>query len=104
MPRRGVRGVTGLTSAAVLLAALLGPPSASAEPRLAGTFDLTGTPQEITRGPDGNMWVTISSVGNSLAKIEPDGTVSEYDPAAVSSPEGIVSGRDGNLWVTQSAE
>ena len=93
-----------LASSLALVAALLGPPAAGAEPRLAGTFDLTGKPGQIARGSDGNMWVTISGGGNTLAKIEPDGTITEYDPAAVGSPEGIVSGRDGNLWLTQNNE
>ena len=50
------------------------------------------------------MWVTISGGGNSLAKIEPNGDVTEYDPAALNGPVGIVSGRDGNLWLTQPNE
>jgi streptogramin lyase len=99
-----VRRRTALASSLVLGAVLLGPPASDAKPRLAGTFDLTGTPEDIARGPDGNMWVTLSGGGNSLAKIEPGGGVTEYDPAAIGTPEGITTGQDGNLWVTQANE
>jgi virginiamycin B lyase len=91
-------------SVMAVAAALVGAQPAGAEPRLAGTFDLSGPPGQITRGSDGNMWVTISGGGNSLAKIEPNGDVTEYDPVAVGNPEGIVSGRDGNIWLTQANE
>jgi streptogramin lyase len=77
---------------------------ADAAPRLAGTFDLSGTSGHITRGPDGNIWVTISGsgLGNTLARIQPNGAVTEYAPAAVVNPVGITSGPDGNLWLTRT--
>jgi virginiamycin B lyase len=90
-----------ILSALVLLAI---PAVAEANPRLAGTFDLSGQPKLITKGPDGNIWVTItgSGLGNSLARIKPNGAVKEYDPAAVVNPNGITSGPDGNLWLTRN--
>ncbi|MEO8091462.1 MAG: hypothetical protein ABI726_01980 [bacterium] len=88
----------------ILLAGLLGPAAADAKPRLAGTFALSGTPGQITRGSDGNVWVTISGsgLGNDLARIKPNGNVTEYSPAALVNPVGITSGPDGNLWLTRN--
>jgi streptogramin lyase len=88
------------------MGALAAPAVADAKPRLAGTFALTGTPEDIARGPDGNMWVTISgsSQNNDLARIEPNGDVTEYNPLAFNGPEGITTGQDGNLWATQPNE
>ena len=80
------------------------PNVADAKPRLAGVFDLSGTPERIATGPDGNTWVTLSnsSEDNTLARIRPNGNVAEFDPAAVVNPEGISGGPDGNLWVTRN--
>jgi virginiamycin B lyase len=77
---------------------------ADAKPRLAGVFDLSGTPGQIARGPDGNIWVTISGsgLGNNLARIRPNGTVTEYSPAALVNPVGLGAGPDGNLWLTRN--
>jgi streptogramin lyase len=76
---------------------------ASAKPKVNGEFAVSGvgTNNDLTRGPDGNVWVTLDQT-NDIAKITPDGTVTEYNPANVTSPIGITSGPDGNLWVTQS--
>ena len=55
----------------------------------------------IAAGPDGNMWFTNSS-GNSIGRITPSGTVTEYRlPTAYSSPENIAAGPDGNMWFTE---
>jgi len=90
--------------ALALCVCLLAPASAAAAPHLAGTFDLSGTPGQMTRGSDGNVWVTISGsgLGNSLARVKPSGKVKEYAPAALVNPVGIASGRDGNLWLTRN--
>lgn len=99
-----MRRATTLASTLVLLAALLAPVAAFAKPNLAGTFDLSGTPGQITRGSDGNVWVTISGsgLGNNLARIKPNGNVTEYSPAALVNPVGITSGPDGDLWLTRN--
>jgi virginiamycin B lyase len=91
-----------ITFSVVALLAI--PAGAQANPRLAGTFDLSGSPRLITKGPDGNMWVTITGSGASktLARIKPNGNVKEYDPAGLNNPIGITTGQDGNLWVTQT--
>ena len=90
--------------ATVLAVPLVAAP-ASADPVVDGQFQVTGvgTNNQITVGPDSNIWLTLDSgVTNDLAKITPDGVVTEYDPAAITDPTGITAGPDGNLWVTQS--
>jgi virginiamycin B lyase len=79
-------------------------PTASAKPSVSGKFAVSGVPGQITQGPDGNIWVTLSgsSAGNDIAKVTPAGVVTEFDPADVTSPVGITSGPDGNIWVTQA--
>ncbi len=91
----------GATALALPLAAA----PASADPVVDGQFQVTGvgTNNQITVGPDSNIWLTLDSgVTNDLAKITPDGVVTEYDPAAITDPTGITAGPDGNLWVTQN--
>jgi streptogramin lyase len=88
---------TALLAAATIAA--LAPGSAAAAPAVDGEFPVSKTPGQLTLGPDGNIWVTI---GNDIAKITPDGTVTEYDPADVTGPVGITTGPDGNIWVSQS--
>jgi virginiamycin B lyase len=58
----------------------------------------TASLQEITRGPDGNIWVT-QSYGAALARMTLAGSTTEYPVA--SDPYGIVTGPDGNLWFTE---
>ncbi len=85
-------------------AALLGAAPAPAAPQVNGIYDLSGSPGELTEGPDGNIWATLlDSPSDYLARITPNGTVTEFDPGALSSPVGITSGPDGNLWLTQTA-
>jgi streptogramin lyase len=76
---------------------------ASAKPKVDGKFDVSGvgTNNEITKGPDGNIWVTLDQ-GNDLARITPKGKVTEYDPANVNNPVGIAPGPGKTIWVTQS--
>jgi streptogramin lyase len=79
--------------------------TAAAAPKVNGVFDLTGSPQYLTQGPDGNIWTTLSGsgVGNDVARIAPDGTVTEFDAPSLAGSVGITAGQDGNLWVTRSA-
>lgn len=101
---RGRRGAAGPVVALLACAALGLPASVPAKPRLAGVFDLSGQPGYIARGPDGNIWVTISGSGDNktLARITPNGTVTEYAPANLVNPVGITGGPDGNLWFTRN--
>lgn len=99
-----MRGRTRLIPVLVLAMAAAWAGPAEARPRLAGVFDLSGVPGQIARGPDGNIWVTISGsgLGNNLAKIRPNGNVTEYSPANLVNPVGIGAGSDGNLWCTRN--
>ncbi len=76
---------------------------ATAAPKVNGKFAVSGvgTNNELTKGPDGNVWVTLDQT-NDIARIKPNGKVTEYDPANVSNPTGITTGPDGQLWVTQN--
>src|SRR3954471_14078269 len=92
---------------AVLAASFaFGVSAASAAPQLSGTFPLSGEPQHVARGSDGNVWIpltgsTATPDPTELARIKPDGTVDEFqlkgDP---NDSEGIVTGPDGKLWIT----
>jgi len=87
---------------ALLAALLLAPSVARAKPHLAGTFDLSGQAAQMARGPDGNIWVLVNNSINPLAKVEPNGDVTEYSPAAVVNPIGITAGYDDDLWLTRN--
>lgn len=88
-------------------AAALSVPAVSpalADPVVDGQFPVSGlnANNQITPGPDGAMWVTLDSATKDVARIAPDGTVTEYDAATMTKPVGITAGPDGNLWVTQA--
>src|SRR5207248_5092855 len=60
-------------------------------------------PQEITTGPDGNMWFAEYG-GNKIGQVAlPSGTITEYATglSPSSGPEGIAAGPDGALWFTE---
>ena len=100
----------------VLLVVLLGllglawTAPANAAPALDGTFELSGEPGQMTLGPDGNVWFTLlsSSDGKEFGRIEPDGTVTEYETPNGQPVTGITAGpnlQDGNrerIWMTQT--
>ena len=59
-------------------------------------------PDEITAGPDGNLWFT-EDAGNRIGRITPSGTITEFAvPTASSAPGGITAGPDGNLWFAEN--
>ena len=93
------RAAVGLGAALAVLATA-GP--AAAEPALEPVLSsLSGKPRHLALGPDGNVWTPLSDSANELARIAPDGTVTEYDVANLVGGEGIAS--DGtNLWVTRA--
>lgn len=86
------------------LALAAAPHAAGAAPAVGGQFSVSATPRQLTAGPDGSVWVALEGPTNELARIAPDGTVTEYDNPRLRSPVGIAAGPDGNLWVTQAAE
>jgi streptogramin lyase len=102
--RRRFRVLTLVATGAALIAA----PSALAAPQVNGTFPVPGvtTNNQITQGPDGNMWVTIDNDGanNDVARINSQtGQVTKFNLDDVDSPAGIT--RLGpNLWVTATNE
>lgn len=96
-----IRSIVALCATVVALPALAAP--ASADAALDGRFPVAGvgSNNQITAGPDGNLWVTLDT-GKDVARITPDGLVEEFDAAAITGAVGITAGPDGNLWVTQS--
>jgi streptogramin lyase len=93
----------GLTLIAALSLVLLASGRAEAAPVVDGTFDLSGDPQRIALGPDGNMWVTLGGA-NEVARITPAGTVTEFDVPQLAGATGIGAGPDGKVWVTLSTK
>lgn len=98
-----MRPLIRLTVPLAAAALLLTPGVAQAKPKVNGTFPVSGvgTNNQITLGPDGNIWVTLDTT-NYLARIRPNWTVTEYKPAAFTNfPVGIT--RAGQfLWATQN--
>ncbi len=89
-------------SCLLVVTSIVGSQPARAAAQVDGTFAVTsvGTNNQITTGPDGNMWATLDDATKNVARIAPDGTVTEYDLTGVTLPVGIAAGADGNLWVT----
>jgi len=96
------RVLAGLCVALALALGAIAAAPASAAPKVAGEFDVSGVGanNELTQGPDGNVWVTLDQA-NDIARITPTGQVTEYDAVNIANPVGITSGPDGKLWVTQ---
>jgi streptogramin lyase len=70
-------------------------------------------PTGIASGADLNMWFTESANPGAIARVNPDGSVTELTGGASSpdsglsangAPNGIVKGPDGNVWFTESAD
>lgn len=88
---------------AALSLALLAGGRAQAAPVVDGTFDLSGNPERIALGPDGNVWVTVAGP-TEVARITPAGDVTEFDIPALDGAVGIGAGPDGKVWVTFSTK
>jgi len=93
--------VLALLGAATALLAVAASPAAAA-PKVTGKFAVSGvgTNNEITKGPDGNVWVTLDNT-NDVAQLTPKGVVREFDATDIDNPVGIASGPGKTLWVTQ---
>ena len=67
-----------------------------------GSFSLftgiSGNVQNVTYGPDGNVWFTEPSA-NKVGRITPLGVVTEW-PTTHDKPWDIAAGPDGNVWFT----
>lgn len=87
---------------ATLALMLVGAGSAVAAPAVSGEFQLQtelNSNNKLVQGPDGNMWVTLNGP-KDVAKITPDGVVTEYD-LAIEGASGItVAG--GEIWVSRN--
>jgi virginiamycin B lyase len=98
-------------AAALLIctATAVAPSAASAAPALDGTFTPTGKPGHIARGPDGNVWFTLtgSSAAKEFGRIAPDGTITEYDTpnnqavVDLGSGPSAAGGPQDRVWLTQ---
>jgi len=77
-----------------------------------GLPDTGGSPYGIAVGPDKNIWITVTAVGQGrpdwLGRIGPSGEVTKFQAGTQSadgmwtSPEGITAGPDGNIWFTEA--
>ncbi len=54
-------------------------------------------PFDITQGPDGNFWFTLSN-SSKVARITPRGQIGYIRTPSLSNPAFITVGPDGNLW------
>ena len=59
-------------------------------------------PISITLGPDGNFWFTEQD-RSQVARITPQGVVTEFVTPTFSFPIDITPGPDGNVWFSQGA-
>jgi len=73
-------------------------------------FPPIGLPNDITPGPDGNLWFADQPefIGGQIGRISTTGVITEFPvpaantpwPAGRSYPFSIAAGPDGNLWFT----
>jgi len=64
------------------------------------SFDLPGSAQAIASGPDGNLWVTASS----LLRVTTAGDFTSVPAPAPTPGSSITFGSDGNLWMAAAGE
>jgi streptogramin lyase len=73
----------------------------SAQARTRGFPIPTGSqPISITMGADGNFWFTLQN-SSQVARITPQGVITEFRTPTFSFPFDITPGPDGNLWFTE---
>jgi virginiamycin B lyase len=70
-------------------------------PSEAGSMTPINGLQDITRGPDGNVWVSATNV---VAKVPPDNPTGgiAYGGLGLADPRGLAAGPDGNVWVVDA--
>jgi streptogramin lyase len=59
-------------------------------------------PISITLGPDGNLWFTLQN-SSQVARITPEGVITEFQTPTFSFPIDITPGPDGNVWFSEGA-
>jgi streptogramin lyase len=59
-------------------------------------------PISIILGPDGNLWFTEQNASN-VARVTPDGVITEFRTPTFSFPLDIAAGPDGNVWFSEGA-
>jgi virginiamycin B lyase len=64
-----------------------------------GTLTPNAGPLDIAAAADDSVWFTQTLTGN-VARITPDGTISEGRSVKKGEPFGITIGPDGNPWYT----
>lgn len=97
----GVPGVARITTAGVETDFVFPPDNTPPNSPVGDVVD------DITAGPDGNIWAIQGYIGNitegHLARITPAGLITEFSLRTVFAGfgAGITTGSDGNIWVTQ---
>ena len=104
-----ILGSTGVVAAApavatgvVAVAPAAADPPATTVLTAGSAQNYTGSfrePQDITNGPDGNLWFTTGH-SSSIWRTTPGGVVSSFTAPSVQQPMSIAAGPDGNLWFT----
>jgi streptogramin lyase len=62
---------------------------------------LASGPNQITAGPDGNLWFTETQAAK-IGRITLAGAITEFPvPTTDSGPSSITAGPDGNVWFTE---
>jgi hypothetical protein len=56
-----------------------------------------GQPDDITTGPDGNLWFTMPN-GPDVSRITTGGVVTAFPLAFNTGPQGVAAGSDGAIW------
>ncbi len=71
---------------------------------------IRGTINDLTVGPDGNVWFTeVVSAGSrarpsgAVGRITSAGAITVFTHGIHAAPEAITAGSDGNLWFTENA-
>lgn len=59
-------------------------------------------PISITEGADGNLWFTLQN-SSQVARITPEGVVTEFVTPTFSFPFDITPGPDGNVWFSEGS-
>lgn len=70
--------------------------------KIANTFPVPNV-SRITRGPDGNLWVTQGGSTNAIGRLTASGALTEFPlPTSKANPIGITLGNDGAVWFTEA--